>query len=308
MSDHPQDHGPERSILDRLSQLLDRIGWLGIGAALLLNYVLGAGIARYLGARLDFATLGLGFGVILSLFLAVRYLDRAFDLQIGVETLGRQVFGFLPYRSALLLAGAIFAALTAALAVLLIARGVLSGPTFALLISSVILGFLYAVPPIRLSAAGFGELSIALLLANLTPAFAFNLQFGEFHRLLAMVTAPLTFFALAMFIILALPRYAQDIKYENHSLATRMGWEQALSTHNFLVIGGFAILAMAGLFELPNFILLPALLPLPLGIFQIFYLNRIANGIKPNWVGLRISAASLLGLSTYLLAFAFWTH
>ena len=298
----------DTSPLDRFNAALNRLGWLALPIGLTLLYGLGVGIARYLGALLDATTLTLGLGVVISLYLGVYFLNRYFDLQVGAETLGRRVFDIMPYRSTLLLAGALFATLAAALAVILISRGELTGPTFVLLISSVVLGFLYAVPPVRLSAAGFGELTIALLAANLTPAFAFTLQFGEYHRLLAMVTAPLTLFGVAMFIVLALPSYAADTKYEKHSLATRMGWEQAMSTHHILVLGGFALLVMAGLFDLPDFVLYPALLPLPLGLFQIWYLARIANGIKPNWAGLRISAISLFALSAYLPALAFWTH
>ena len=66
---------------------------------------------------------------------------------------------------------------------------------------------LYAVPPVRLVYSGYGELVLAILFANLFPALAFLLQTGELHRLLAMLTFPLTLLYLAALLALSLRAY-----------------------------------------------------------------------------------------------------
>ena len=60
----------------------------------------------------------------------------------------------------------------------------------------------YAVPPLRLVDAGFGEFTLAVHIAVIAPALGFVLQQGEYHRLVAIVSFPLTLLALAYFLIL----------------------------------------------------------------------------------------------------------
>ncbi len=295
-------------MLSNIQTLLARYSWLLLLALLIIMYALGAGIARYLGALIDPGVYLLGQLITIALFLGIYLLDRTFDIQVGVETMGRMVFRFLPYRSALLLGGILFATIAAAAAVPLIWTQNLSSGSFFMLVSGVSLGVFYAVPPTRLSDSGYGELTMAILLANIVPAFSFNLQFGGFHRLLTMTTAPLSLLALAMTIVFALPEYATQIKYQKKTLVTRLGWQNAMLVHNLLILGAFLLLALAAAFDLPGFALYPALLPLPLGAFQVWYMNRIAGGAAPNWLAMKVSAAGLLAFMVYALTFAFWTH
>jgi len=67
-------------------------------------------------------------------------------------------------------------------------------------------------------------------------------------------------------------------------------------------------LGIAMLIGLPNDIALPTFLALPLGLFLIWYLTRIAAGAKPHWGALKITAILVYGLTVYLLSFSFWTH
>ena len=62
------------------------------------------------------------------------------------------------------------------------------------------------------------------------------------------------------------------------------------------------------LYGFPSFAATPLLLALPLALVQIWYITRIANGLKPNWNALSLSAVFLIGFTSYLLTFAFWTH
>jgi 1,4-dihydroxy-2-naphthoate octaprenyltransferase len=169
--------------------------------------------------------------------------------------------------------------------------------------------FFYAVPPIRLESSGYGELTTSILVANLVPAFALLLLTGgDLHRLLAMSTFPLTILHLAMLLALELPDYATDIKYEKNTLLVRIGWEVGMRLHNLLILVAYLVLGLAVLLGLPPAIALPAFLSLPLGILQIFQMNRIAAGAKPNWTTLTLAAVTLFSATAYLLAFSFWSR
>ena len=68
------------------------------------------------------------------------------------------------------------------------------------------------------------------------------------------------------------------------------------------------LIVLAIWFNFPLAVALPALLSLPLGLFQIWYLNRIAVGAKPNWTLMGVLAVFVFGVTAYLLAFSFWTR
>ncbi|NUM45455.1 MAG: UbiA family prenyltransferase [Anaerolineales bacterium] len=290
-----------------LHRFFSRASWVLFLFILALLYALGVSIADYLGATVDVGMYWLGQGWVLSLFLATFLLDRYYDPQSNVENLGRQLFGLLPYGSALVLGAAISLTLTASLTVLLIRSG-LNPPTITILVAGVVGAFLYAIPPIRLANAGFGELTLSILIANLVPALAFLLQLGEFHRLIAMATFPLTFLLLASFLILRFPHYTDHLKYRKNSLIVRMGWDTAMTAHNIFLLGAFLLVGLAAVFGFPSFAATPLLLALPLALLQVWYVTRIAGGDKPNWNALSLSAVILVGFTSYLMTFAFWTH
>mgnify|MGYP001169664029 CR=1 FL=1 len=291
-----------------IHRLFSRTLWLLFLFIIALLYALGGGIARYLGATIDAGLYWLGQLWVFTLFMATFLLDRYYDPQSNVENLGRQLLGILPHRSALMFGAALSLTITASLTVLLIRRDILTPPILTILITSVVGAFLYAIPPIRLANAGFGELTLSILIANLVPAFAFLLQLGEFHRLIAMATFPLTFLLLATILALRFPNYASHLKYRKNSLMIRMGWDSAMTAHNIFVLAAFVIIGLAALFGFPSFAATPLLLALPLALVQIWYITRIAGGIKPNWNVLSLSAVILIAFTSYLLALAFWTN
>jgi hypothetical protein len=50
----------------------------------------------------------------------------------------------------------------------------------------------------------------------------------------------------------------------------------------------------------------PALLTLPLAVWQIFTLRNIADGAKPLWPAFVATATAIFGLTAYLVTLAFW--
>jgi 1,4-dihydroxy-2-naphthoate octaprenyltransferase len=281
-----------------------------------LLYSLGAGIARYLGAQIDWGTYFLGQAVVTTLQLSAQYLNEYFDAPADQVNKNRTMFsggsgavgpGKIS-RNTVLLSAATALTVFAAFTVLLISREVFSPTIVLLLVVSFLGAFFYSTPPISLERTGYGELTTSFLVANLVPTFAFILQFGEFHRLVAMSTFPLTALHLAMMLEFEFPDYASDLKFEKNTLLVRMGWERAMLLHNILIASAYLLFALAAMFGLPLAIVLPALLPLPVGLLQIWQMRRIAAGAKPNWRNLTLTGIVLFVSEVYLLAFAFWTR
>jgi len=282
----------------------------------LLLYALGAGIARYLGYSLDWGVYFLGQAWATILQLGGQYLNEYFDAPADAANPNRTPLtggsgagapGEFPRNLALIAAaGCLF--VVAALSIPLLQTARPGAPVLLVMILAILGAVFYSVPPARLVSTGYGELTTTILVANLLPAFAFLLQTGEFHRLLAMSTFPLSAFHMAMMMAFELPDYGTDIKNGKRTLLVRMGWQAGMTLHNGLVLAGFLLLGLAVTFGLPLLIALPALFTLPLGVLQIWQMRRIADGARPNWFGLTLTAGALFASAAYLLAFAFWTR
>ncbi len=274
--------------------------WL-IGAALF--YALGGGIAHYLGAEMDWGLYWLGQGWLAVTQLGAHLLYAAYR-QPEEQAQDREAR--IPGVNSLLLAGAACLAVSASLSVLMLQATHFAGEIVVALLLLFLGAVFYAAPPLHLVDSGYGEMMTAALIANLTPALAFWLQSGEDLRLVAMSTFPLMPLLLAMQVALRLPHYAADQKRQRSNLLVRLGWQNGMLLHNLLILTGFLLLAAAVVSGLPLGVAWPALCVLPVGLLQIWSIQRILNGAKPHWESFRLAAAALVGAVVYLLAFAFW--
>lgn len=277
-------------------------------------YALGTGMARYLGETINWQVMVLGLLWVILLQLSTNYLadyftiptpSRTMDYPPLAESSGALGPEKLP-RQAALWAGLAWLAVVASLSVPLI--GAIEGEPPVILTMFLLLSgcLLYATPPVRLVATGYGELTVAFLAMNLTPLLAFLLQYGSMHRMIPMTTFPLTLLMLAMFVAFNLQRYAVDLKQQRHTLVTRLGWERAMLLHNSSILLGFLLIGAAPLLGFPARIFLPCLLGLPVGLYQIGLMRGIADGAKPNWQALMVTAIACFGVTTYLFIFAYW--
>ncbi len=297
----------------RLIILLSRPLFL-LGGALV--YALGVGIARYLGAPIDWGIYILGQAYVTTMQLSAQYLNEYYDAPADRENTNRTPFsggsgvvgeGRLA-RETVMWAALTAMTILASLTVVLISVVQMSPLLNTLVILASLGSFFYSAPPVKLAHSGYGELTTSILVSNLVPIFAFVLQYGELHRLLVMSTFPLTTLHLAMMIVFEFPDYLNDLKFEKYTLLVRVGWERGMVLHNILILTGFLLLGLAATFGLPLAIVLPALIPLPLGLLQIWQMRRIAGGGKPNWTTMGFTAIVLFGSIAYLLAFTFWTR
>lgn len=273
---------------------------------LALTYLLGASLARYLGA--DFAILPflLGFLWLAFLVTAMNLLDAAYRNPAQPylpEQTPRQRDEFR--RKLVLLATGLLtlvAAITVPLLVLRLAHSLALGFLFLAALAALA----YAVPPLCLANRGLGEFALAILVASLAPALAFSLQHSELHRLLPIYLFPLTFMALACFLALGFPTFATDQKYARQTLLIRLGWQAAIQAHNGFLLAAYLLLAIAPFLGVPLGLIWPALLTMPLAAFQVYQFGRLADGAKPFWPLLTSTAIALLGLTAYLLTLTLW--
>ena len=295
---------PEKPVLSRE---IGRIAHPWVLLAVVLLYALGGGLALYLGNPLRGDVYLVGQIAVLVLFLSAYFLREYFSLPPQVALRRSQpapLFtpnGLLAISATLLTAGAL-------LTVALYSSGALQPPAFLFLGLAVVLVMLYALPPVRLATSGYGELVLAVLLANMTPGMALLFQTAEYHRLLALLTFPLTFLCLAATLALHLSRYAEDTRLERKTMLTRLGWQRGMNLHNLLILIGFLVLGSAALAGLPWSLTWPGLLGLPFGLLQIAQMTAIAAGGKPRWRLLSVNAASTFALTAYFITLALWTN
>ena len=285
-----------------------------IGVVIL--YALGVGIANYLGISINWVVYVFGQLWVILLQLSTQYLNEYFNATADSEnqnrtpiTGGSGALGTekLPRRTALMAAYTCLAFL-ASLTVVMISRVTLT-PTALLIMGFALLGSLtYSTPPLKLEGSGYGELMVSIIVAFTLPAYAFILQTGELHRLVAMSAFPLTVMHLAMLLAFELPDYANDIKFRKRTIMVRIGWRNGMILHNILILSAYLLLGLAAINGMPRFVWLPVLLTLPLGFFQIWQMRRIADGAKPKWKALTVVSMSLFGAMTYLMTFAYWIN
>lgn len=281
-----------------------------------LVYALGVGIANYLGVPIDWGLYFLGQAYVTTMQLSAQLLNEYFDAPADEENSNRTPFsggsgavgnGKLS-QEAVMWAALTTLTILASLTVVMLNVASIT-PLLVTLVGLAFVGsFFYSAPPVRLANSGYGELTTSILVANLVPIFAFVLQTGELHRLLVMSTFPLTTLHLAMMIVFEFPDYLNDVKFDKYTLLVRIGWERGMVLHNILILTAFFLLGLAATFGLPIAIVLPAFIPLPIGLLQIWQMRRIASGGRPNWTTMAFTAVVIFGSVTYLLAFTFWTR
>jgi 1,4-dihydroxy-2-naphthoate octaprenyltransferase len=281
-------------------------------------YALGGGIAAFLGDDPNWPVYWLGQGAVtllqLSSYFLYEYFERSGQPPFQSKfrrppTQANEPESPLPVPRVIFLQIALTTLTAGAvLTVILLSAGNLSPVAFFFISLAFVLSILYAVPPFRLVYSGYGELLLSILIANLFPAIAYVLQSGALHRLLAMMTFPLTLLYLAAILAQELPQYMEDVKYSRQTMLVRLGWQRGMNLHNLLIAGAFILLAISVIAGLPWELAYPAFLALPVGIFQIWQMNGIAGGGKPRWRLLTLTAMACVGLAAYFMNLALWTN
>jgi len=125
---------------------------------------------------------------------------------------------------------------------------------------------------------------------------------------LFFLSLPLLFFYLASQTSLQFETYGEDLKKGHQALLVSIGWERGMTLHHILVALGYLglgfYLYMSGAWA----IAWPVLLMMSVSLLEVWQLQRIAGGMRPNWGLLKATAITqYLGI-VYILLFAFLTH
>jgi 1,4-dihydroxy-2-naphthoate octaprenyltransferase len=286
-----------------------RIINLPILAASILTYGLGAGIADYLGYAPNGWAYILGQVIILLILICSRILFEYFELL---------KFGAQPFSSrkdpsktdtlsplTLIMTVAVLMAFTVALSYSLSINVTSVGLVFIQLAVLILLSISFIGQP-RLAFSGYGELVQSLIICSLVPTFAFSIQFDDIHLLLLLTTFPLIFLLMGIRFALELESYAGDLKSRRRTLLIRLGWQRGVLFHHVLLLTAYILLAAAPLFGLAWRLIWPALLSFPVGLLEIWLVNRIALGLPPRWTVLKFTTGMTFTLPVYLMAITFW--
>jgi len=281
-------------------------------------YFMGAGIAKYLGYRIDLGVLILGLLWIMFAQLAALYLNEYFDEPVDRENETRTIFsggsgvlgkeeGKLSRKTAL--SGfVVTTSLAVAIILSLLWENALTPGAGLLMVLIYGGGLLYSLPPVQLIRAGYGEFLAALIGGYLVPMMSFNLQSGEAHRLVAMASLPIVLLLVVFMLAVSFPDFATDLKYGKRTFLVRAGWENVVFLHNSLILLSLLVLVALLYMNFPRSILYPAFLIIPLGVMEFWQMRQIAAGAKPNWRGLTWNAAALVGSLIYIFTYFFWTR
>jgi len=274
-----------------------------------LTYALGAGMAHFLrdveGNRFWLGLLSVWWSQLLVLFLSEAF---ATPLPRGYESPpeGPWSAAEAGRRRALWAALALLVAQVVTLSALVW----LGAPWLALFTLALLtgLGVFYAIPPLRLAVSGYGEWAAALAMGGLIPWAGFTLQWGAWHRFLGLALVPLMSLYLAVQLAREFPAYAWDRRHGVRNLLQRVDWQRGLMLHHLFLASAFLFLALDLLVGWPWEVGAPAMLALFPAMGEVWLLERMAQGQKPLWSGLRRLSAATFALTVYLLALGFWLH
>jgi 1,4-dihydroxy-2-naphthoate octaprenyltransferase len=271
-----------------------------------LTYILGAGMAHFLGKSQISTALWLGLVGVMLAQLSMNLLAEVFRPLNEPIVPNESAAERRSTRDAALYVSIAALASLGVIAFLLYKDRLLNSSAFLFIGTSLFVLLIYSVPPLRLIDKGFGELLLSVQIAYLSPSIAYLLQAGSYHNLVVFISTPLVLIMLAMFLALDFPSYSGDMKYERRTLLARLDWERAIPFHHFLVLGAYVFYATAPIFGFSLGLLWPAFLTLPFALLQIYWLRNISLGAKPLWNLLTANAIAIFGLTAYLLTLTFW--
>jgi len=170
----------------------------------------------------------------------------------------------------------------------------------------IVLGIFDYLAQINESMQIYQVMSEALLFVILPPTVAFFFQSQDLHRLLTLVVIGLVPAYLAYRLLVQLSHFGRDIKLGNHTVVTKIGWEKAMVLHNALILLTYLLFALITPLGFPWFLIWPVFLSLPIGLLEIWLMERVRQGKKPLWRVMQIATAAVFLLPIYLISFAFW--
>lgn len=167
-----------------------------------------------------------------------------------------------------------------------------------------ILLFLFLMPLSRFGKIFFHSYDVLLEALIVSPLLFFlgsGLQSHNPGTKDLLLALPLFFFYIGTAIAYQFPDYDKDSKAAATSLLGQIGWENGIKMHNITLLLAWLSLMLYLIVTQTFALYLPILLISGISLFEIYLLNRISMGMKPNWGLLRTTAVLQFFSISYLL-------
>lgn len=275
--------------------------------SLVTTYILGAGLVQYIREMRSWPVMfqGVVFLLLFSISLELlRVLQTLQDVKKWPE--GMMLEEAKQARLVLASICAVFMTVATTLFIGWMVTGILwQGLTF-LIMGLVGAGSLYFLARVIDDLRAFQILIEAVLFVVIPPAVAYFLQSQDLHRLLTLVVIGLVPAFMSYRVLVGLKWFSRDQKYGNKTIVTYLGWPKSMVLHNAMILLTYLIFALIAILGFPWFLLWPVFLTLPIGLVEIWLMERVKRGGKPLWPVMQFATASVLLLPIYLIGFAFW--
>lgn len=184
----------------------------------------------------------------------------------------------------------------------------LQGQAFLWLLGTVICQILLLAKPISYSTLTYQWLIKSFNVAPLAFFLATTLQgFSPAPALIYLASALFLGMAAAM-ITLSYKRYAGDLNRKERTFLVVIGWEKAITLHHLLFAGSVASLVIYMLVSNSVNTNWPVLAWQVFGLYEVYLLEQLARGVKPNYVLLDALAVFRMLGTLYLLFYALIIH
>ncbi len=275
--------------------------------SLLAMYTLGGGLVQYVERMRSWPNFIQGAVFMLLCFLGFKELELLGDLLDGKQW--PEGMTVQTARQTRLIA-AITSATLVTVAVTLFINWMIIEVVWQglalLILGFVVFCVLYYLSRRSAALTPYRILMEALIVVVSPPAVAFFLQTQDHHSFLTMIVSALVPFYLSYRILQPLKQFGKDRVSEQVTIVTFQGWERAMVLHNALILMGFMFLAGIAILNFPWFILWPVFLTFPIGLLEIWLMERVRRGGKPFWKIMSFASASVFMIPIYFLGFAFW--
>jgi len=275
----------------------------------MLTYLLGAAIPSYLGITINIRKFFVGYVLIILVLLIPAVIRSYFAHARDMEGAGAQ-----GVKNQLGVKWMLLAFLSALLVLMTLTIIVLfnfeENPLTAWVFLGLVISLSVVNPVFSQSGKGLAYNGIVngIIIAFLIPAFSLTLNLPELHRLLLLLTLPLLMIYWGCNLALGFEKYGSDLKSHKPSMLIVLGWQKGVFLHNIFILIGFLIIGLEPLIGISWSLVWPQLIMVLVGIFQIWQVQQISEGRKPQWRLLWITANFLFIFCVYMLLFALWIN
>ena len=276
-------------------------------ASLLVSYLVGAGLVQYVRGMQSWTGFVQGLFFILFIALSVESLAELqllSDPRRWPENVTYDVVKQIRWALAIL-AATLLAAATSLLIGWMIG-GSLNQGLLGLVIMAVLAGVVYYYTRILPKFTPYQVFSQALLFAVLPPAMGFFIQSNDIHWMLTLTVLPMIPGFIANQLLHQIKHFSADQKGDVKSFVNAIGWERGMVFHNALILLGYVMFALVAVLGFPWFLVWQVFLTLPIGLLEIWLMERTRRGGKVLWRAMTAATLSIYFIPMYLMGLAFW--